>query len=223
MSAPRRPGRPGAGDPSSPNGSTPSSAAAATLREAKAELRTALRLRRTVRTPAERARADAGRFAALTDLFTPALDRLGMVAAYLSRPEEPDTLELVAWLAAYQVPTLLPVLTADGPDWALYSGPDHVRLGPHQVPEPTGRPLGPTALAAAGVIICPGLAASRTGARLGQGVGWYDRALEHARPDAVIAVLLDDDEVLGSIPVEPHDRPMDLVITGSQVITRSIG
>lgn len=190
----------------------------ALLRAAKHELRVALRLRRGVRGTAEREQSDAGRLAALVELFTPAIDRLGMVAAYLSRSDEPDTLQLVAWLAAYRVPTLLPVQTPDGPSWALYEGPDHVRLGRHRIPEPTGRPLGPASLSAAGVIICPGLAASRTGQRLGQGVGWYDRALEHARPDAVTAVLVDDDEVLGSIPVEPHDHRMDLVITGTQVI-----
>ena len=187
------------------------------LRAAKDELRVALRLRRGVRGAAEREQSDAGRLAALLELLTPAIDRLGMVAAYLSRPDEPDTLQLVAWLSAYQVPTLLPVQTPDGPSWALYAGPDHVRLGPHRIPEPTGRPLGPASLGAAEVIICPGLAASRSGHRLGQGVGWYDRALEHARPDAVTAVLVDDDEVLDSIPVEPHDHRMDLVITQTQV------
>lgn len=203
-----------------PSGDPPTSQSTTWLREAKAELRTALRLRRTVRRPEERELADAGRLAAVLELFAPAIDHLGMVATYLSREDEPDTLQLVAWLAAYQVPTLLPVQNAGTgePDWALYDGPDHVRLGRHRIPEPTGRPLGPAALGAAGVIICPGLAASRTGARLGQGVGWYDRALQHARPDAVTAVLVDDDEVLDSIPVEPHDHPMDLVITGTQVI-----
>lgn len=188
------------------------------LRAAKHELRVALRLRRSVRGTTEREQSDAGRLAAVLELLTPAIDRLGMVAAYLSRPDEPDTLELVAWLAAYQVPTLLPVQTPEGPSWALYDGPDHVRLGRHQIPEPTGRPLGAAALSAAGLVICPGLAASRTGQRLGQGVGWYDRALEHARPDAVTAVLVDDDEVLDSIPVEPHDHPMDLVITQTRVL-----
>lgn len=208
--------------PTAPPTTPPTTQSTLWLREAKAELRTALRLRRTVRRSEERELADTGRLAAMLDLFAPAIDRLGMVAVYLSRPDEPDTLQIVAWLSAYQVPTLLPVQTAGAdpgtPDWALYDGPDHVRLGRHRVPEPTGRPLGPGALGAAGVIICPGLAASRSGARLGQGVGWYDRALEHARPDAVTALLVDDDEVLDSIPVEPHDHPMDLVITGTQVI-----
>ncbi len=191
------------------------------LREAKSELRTALLTRRSVRTPEERRTADAGRLTALTELFAPAIaaGRLGMVAAYLSAPDEPDTLELVAWLAAQSVPVLLPATSTPAqPDWALYAGPDRLRTGRHGLLEPDTPPLGADGLAAATVIVCPALAATADGIRLGRGGGWYDRALTHARPDAVTAALIDDDELLGSLPAEPHDRPVDMVITHTRVI-----
>lgn len=193
---------------------------AALIGEAKAELRTALRLRRAVRTPAERHDGDAGRLAALIGLLEPALAarQLGMVATYFSRPDEPDTLQLIAWLAAHDVPALLPVVSAAAPSWALYTGPDALRIGRHQITEPTSAPLGAAGLGAAAVVICPALAVSRTGARLGQGSGWFDRALDHARPDVVTAALVDDDEVLGSVPTELHDHRMDMIITGTQVL-----
>lgn len=194
-----------------------------TLRAAKQELRTALRLRRRVRGEDERRTADERRLSALLDLLEPALaaGRLGTVACYLSRPDEPGTLQLVAWLAAHEVPVLLPVASGSAPDWARYTGPDALRTGPHDILEPTGPRVGADALAEADVIVCPGLAATAQGARLGQGAGWYDRALERARPDAVLVLLLDDDEVLGSVPVEPHDRPVDVIVTATRTIHTS--
>jgi len=193
------------------------------IAEAKSELRTALRQRRDTRTAKERTRADEARFDALTALFEPALlaERLGCVAVYLSRATEPDTHRIVAWLAAHDVTTLLPVIpraVSGAPAWATYRGPDHLRTGRYGIVEPTGRPLGAASLAAADVIVCPALAVTARGVRLGQGAGWYDRALDHARPDAVLIALVDDDEVLTTLPYAPHDHPMDLVITQTRQI-----
>ena len=51
------------------------------------------------------------------------------------------------------------------------------------------------------------------GDRLGRGGGWYDRALAQASPAAPVWVLLNPDEVLQVIPVQPWDRPVDALLT----------
>ena len=48
--------------------------------------------------------------------------------------------------------------------------------------------------------------------------GCYDRALPMARGE-VIAVVADD-EVLDVVPVEPHDLPVDAVLTPSGGLVR---
>ena len=143
-----------------------------------------------------------------------------VVAAYLSVPGEPDTSALIEALHAAGTTLLLPLLgrRADGsvrrePDWAHYAGPDRLRIGHAGIAEPTTGPLGAHAVSAASLVWCAGLAASPTGDRLGTGGGWYDRALEHAAGDAVIGVLLRDDEVLPVIPTEPFDRPVSVIVT----------
>jgi 5-formyltetrahydrofolate cyclo-ligase len=138
---------------------------------------------------------------------------------------EPATLQLVAWLAANGVRVLLPVLShpiggrLERPAWAPYEGPDSLWRGALSVLEPTGQPLPSEQLPEAELIICPGLAANRLGDRLGRGGGWYDRALVHASQSAPIWVLLNSDEVLGTIPVQDWDRRVDVIITPEQMIT----
>lgn len=179
---------------------------------AKQLLRRAVQLRRESRSAAQRAELDEARLTVLDAALGGRLP--GTVAAYLSAGAEPGTLQLVGWLAAHDVTVLLPVLSRGrAPAWAPYAGPDALQVGRHGILEPSTDPLPVGGLAAAGLILCPGLAANRAGDRLGRGGGWYDRALAQAAPAAPVWVLLNDDEVLDAIPVQEWDRSVDALVT----------
>ncbi|NEG71738.1 5-formyltetrahydrofolate cyclo-ligase [Bifidobacterium ramosum] len=81
--------------------------------------------------------------------------------------------------------------------------------------EPTdAATLGMDALRDAALIILPALLVDRTGTRLGRGGGWYDRALEHRRPDArTVAVCWPWEISDAPLPREPHDVPVDAILT----------
>ena len=87
--------------------------------------------------------------------------------------------------------------------------------------QPDGDALGAESLKEADLIVVPALAASADGTRLGQGGGWYDRALTHRSPDVPIVAVIFDDEVLesGIIPAKPHDVPIDAIVTPTRTIT----
>ena len=114
---------------------------------------------------------------------------------------------------------LLPALGSGlSRDWAWLASPaEFVVRAPGRPPEPVGPTLGAQALTEADVVIVPALAVDTAGARLGQGGGWYDRVLEHARPDALIVAVVFDDEIHDAdtdpLPCEPHDRTVDVVAT----------
>jgi 5-formyltetrahydrofolate cyclo-ligase len=72
-----------------------------------------------------------------------------------------------------------------------------------------------SAVAAAQVVIVPGLAGGRDGSRLGTGGGWYDEALGFRDPAAEVWLLLFDGEVFDSVPSEPHDVPVTRIFTPS--------
>ena len=63
------------------------------------------------------------------------------------------------------------------------------------------------------VVIVPGLAFTAAGDRLGQGGGWYDRFLTTVRPEAIKIGVAFTPQIVDSLPVEPHDIRVDVVIT----------
>ncbi|NLT30928.1 MAG: 5-formyltetrahydrofolate cyclo-ligase [Propionibacterium sp.] len=199
-----------------------SSADLAALAAAKQTLRRAVRRARSLQDVEQRAAADRERTARVLAFLAGRVGPGLTVAGYLSRPDEPGTLELVSALQATGVRVLLPVLgpaeaPLRDPDWARYAGPDRLRVAAHRITEPDTPALGGRALAEAEVIICPALGVTRRGDRLGMGAGWYDRALQHAAPEAVTVALVDDNEVFEVLPIEPWDRSIDVVATPTEL------
>jgi 5-formyltetrahydrofolate cyclo-ligase len=63
------------------------------------------------------------------------------------------------------------------------------------------------------LIMVPGVAFDRSGARMGHGKGYYDKLLQHARPDAPLAALAFECQLFPEIPTASHDIFMDSIIT----------
>ena len=178
---------------------------------AKAALREALNARRRTRSPAERAAAAA----AVASALLRRLARVRVLAAFAPDDTEPGHGRLPAAFTQLGARVLLPVVPDSGAElrWAVDTG----RLAPGRfgLPEPVGPRLGPTAVGTAEVVVVPALAVDRGGTRLGRGGGWYDRALRHVRPGAVVAAVVFDDELVDELPTEPHDRRVTAVVTPS--------
>lgn len=62
-------------------------------------------------------------------------------------------------------------------------------------------------------VLVPGLAFDPRGFRLGRGAGHYDRLLPQLRPDAPRWALAFDSQWLDMLPVEPHDQPLDGIVS----------
>ena len=143
-------------------------------------------------------------------------------ALFVPTPLEPD-MSLTLGLFEH---ALLPVLLDEAgaplgaPRWGLWeAGQALVTLG-RPPAQPVGEARGAESLKEADLIVIPALAASADGTRLGQGGGWYDRALMHRSPGVPVVAAIFDDEVLeaGLIPAEPHDVPVDAIVTPTHTI-----
>ena len=139
--------------------------------------------------------------------------RAATVAAYVSVGAEPATGALLETLTALGKRVILPVvLPGLDLDWGTWRGPESLVSARYGLLEPVDR-LGVEAIATADVVLVPGLAVSRTGDRLGQGGGCYDRALARVPVGTPVVCLLYDGEVGLDVPVDDHDRPVTAAAT----------
>ncbi len=67
------------------------------------------------------------------------------------------------------------------------------------------------------LVMVPGVAFDRRGARMGHGMGYYDKLLEHARADAPLVALAFECQLFPEIPVGDHDIFMDKIITEKEI------
>lgn len=141
------------------------------------------------------------------------------VAAYSPLPTEPGGPALLPALVEEGYEVLLPVTLAGGElQWAVYAPGELAPGAFYDIAEPTGPRLPSTVLSTCDVIIVPALGVDRTGVRLGQGAGYYDRALLHAHHQPRIALVYDN-EVHDSLPADAHDQPVHTAVTPSGVVS----
>ena len=171
-------------------------------------------------------RAEAEGLAHQIRSLTSSMGTVTLPALFVPTPLEPD---MSLALGRFER-SLLPVLLDEAgaplgePRWGLWeAGRALVTLG-RPPAQPDGEVLGAESLKQADLIIIPALAASADGTRLGQGGGWYDRALTHRSPATPVVAVIFDDEVLqaGIIPAEPHDIPIDVIVTPTRTIATNV-
>lgn len=173
-----------------------------------------------------RNRAEAEGIARQVRALASSIGGVTLPALFVSTPLEPD---LSLTLGAFDR-ALLPVLIDEAgapyrsPRWALWEAGRALVTRGRPPAQPDGEVLGAESLTEADLIVIPALAASEDGARLGQGGGWYDRALAHRSPDVPVVAVIFDDEMLdpGEIPTEAHDVPINMIITPTRTIATDV-
>ena len=136
-----------------------------------------------------------------------------MISVYHPIPGEASPLGYARWFAEQGHPVALPWFAARGSpmSFKLWDNPfDDSGL----VPDPYGamQPPADAPDARVDVAIVPLLGFTTAGQRLGQGGGHFDRLLA-ARPDLVPIGLAWDCQLVDALPLEPHDRSLQAVVT----------
>lgn len=189
-------------------------------RQHKRALRAELRERRQLLSEAQRAEAAIG-IAAQLDALVDAHSAVS-ASCFLSTTTEPETRTFIRGAVSRGIRILLPVTRADGLlDWAVADDLETVGEGLYGLPEPTGAVLGPMALDDVDLLIIPAAAIDLSGTRLGWGRGYFDKALDAIEKCPPVYAVIYDSEVLDSLPREPHDQPVNGIITPTRTITLS--
>ena len=92
-----------------------------------------------------------------------------------------------------------------------------LELGTFHIEEPTGNDV--TDPAEIELVVVPAVAYDRKGRRLGRGKGFYDRFLKSTKATQVGVGY--EVQLVDELPAEPHDIPMDIVVTQHTTIVIS--
>jgi 5-formyltetrahydrofolate cyclo-ligase len=160
----------------------------------------------------ERRRASAAIEAHLAELFADRHD--GIVAAYWPIHGEFDVLPFIERLRAQGVTPALPVVMAkDEPlEFRAWHAGEPLVRGVYGIAYPAAGPaVRPDAL------IVPLLGFDEAGSRLGHGAGFYDRTLAVLQPKPLVVGAGFECGRLATIHPQPHDVPMDAIVTEAGV------
>ncbi len=196
-----------------PHSSSPEAGLSKTDAVLKAELRSAALAARDALAQAARHDASARIVQAL--LALPELAEARLVGAYWPIRSEVDPRPAAEVLLARGQSVALPHVTPDGLIFREWRAGDALVAGRFGLSEPDASlpPVEPDAL------IVPLAAFDGTGQRIGYGRGYYDGAitrLSRTRPVLTVGVGFAVQRV-DRVPAEPHDRPLQFVITESGV------
>ncbi|HAE43705.1 MAG TPA: 5-formyltetrahydrofolate cyclo-ligase [Clostridiales bacterium] len=143
------------------------------------------------------------------------------VSTYLSFGNEVDTFMIVEWLVKNNKKVVVP-----------YTEKREIKLTPVYIkdireeltvsafgyPEPIIERVKKARFEEIDFVIVPGVGFDIMKNRIGYGKGYYDKYLSGFDPQIKFAGLAHDFQILDSIPTEPHDIGMDLVITEKRII-----
>lgn len=154
-------------------------------------------------------------------LEVPPVSRALHVLSFAAAPEELDPAALTTALRETGASVCLPRITGPGslslhrcePGDVLEEGPFGLRQPAAGLPEVFADGID--------LVIVPGVAFDANGTRLGFGGGYYDRLLA-TMPHAFRLALAFDGQLLGHLPAEEHDEPVDAIVTPSRTIVARI-
>lgn len=178
------------------------------LQAAKRNLRKALRAQRMAISPS--ARRKAARAVAQRVSRCVAIRRARCVAVYLSMGSELPTGPLIAALKARRIAVFAPAILRGALRFRPLVG---ARLQAHKLGMSQPRTGVALRASAMDVVLLPLLGFDACGVRLGQGGGFYDRALSRCLFRPYRLGLAYTKQQVDEVPAEPFDQPLDGVLT----------
>ena len=140
------------------------------------------------------------------------------VLLYAATADELDVTSVAAPLRDAGVRTLFPRVRGDELELVAATDLLNLRLGYRGIREPVGPAIDPDVV---DVAVVPGVAFDVHGGRLGHGGGHYDRLLAALPEDRLAIGVCFACQVVPRVPLEPHDLPVDVVVTEAGVHRRA--
>jgi len=186
-------------------------------RERKRAIRAEALAARRALTPEEAERKSAAVLKRLISL--PEFNAARALLVYVSsKDNEVDTLALIRTALERGRTVLVPVAVQSTREmvWSELKSLDELKRSTFGIMEPREEWVRPCEHTETDAAIVPGIAFDVAGYRIGYGGGYYDRFL--AAFHGTTIALAYELQIYESIPAEPHDRCVDLVVTENRII-----
>jgi len=135
-----------------------------------------------------------------------------------SKDNEVDTLRLISSAIEAGRQVLVPVALTSTREmvWSELRSLDELHPSTFGIMEPKEDCIRPVEHCEMDLALVPGIAFDTSGCRIGYGGGYYDRFLSSFRGKKV--ALAYELQVYDSVPSEPHDLPVDVIVTENRLI-----
>ena len=140
---------------------------------------------------------------------------------YVNFRSELETLELIDRCLSQGIRVAVPLVEASTVSMIplLIQDPEKDLVsGYYGIPEPDPQKSLRVAVREIDAAVIPGSVFDIQGGRLGYGGGYYDRFLVNDAPQAKRIGLAFEMQVVEKVPVEPHDQPLDILITEKRIV-----
>jgi 5-formyltetrahydrofolate cyclo-ligase len=151
----------------------------------------------------------------------PEMKRWSTLFVYVNFRSELETLELIRLCLSQGKRVAVPLVDASTVSMIplLIQDPEKDLVsGYYGIPEPDPQKSPRVAPREIDAAVIPGSVFDIQGGRLGYGGGYYDRFLVNDAPQAKRIGLAFEMQVVEKVPVEPHDQPLDILITEKGIV-----
>ncbi len=151
----------------------------------------------------------------------PEMKRWSTLFIYVNFRSELETLELIRLCLSQGKRVAVPLVDASTVSMIplLIQDPEKDLVpGYYGIPEPDPQKSLRVAAREIDAAVIPGSVFDIQGGRLGYGGGYYDRFLVNDAPQAKRIGLAFEMQVVEKVPVEPHDQPLDILITEKGIV-----
>jgi 5-formyltetrahydrofolate cyclo-ligase len=151
----------------------------------------------------------------------PEMEHWSTLFIYVNFRSEVETMGLIKRCIHQGIRVAVPLVDASAVCMVplLISDPGRdLKPGYYNIPEPDPQKALRVAAAEIDAAVIPGSVFDIHGGRLGYGGGYYDRFLLNDAPQAKRIGFAFELQVVEKVPLEPHDQPLDILITEKRIV-----